>query len=727
MNYSSKHYKMKVYKTRQIRNIALLGNAGSGKTTLAEAMLLEGGVINRKGDVVAKTTVSDFNLIEQEYGNSVYSSVLYTECKDTKLNILDTPGMDDLNSGLVSSLEVADLGLMLINASTGVEAGTEAAGRHAESKNIPMALLFNGLDHENANFEQSLEKCKASFGNKVTVVQYPFETGPTFHAIIDVLKMKMYRYGKDSGRAEVLDIPDSEKKRAEELQNQLFEMAAENDESLMETYFENGSLTEEELHKGMKLGILQRDLFPVLCSCAKKSIGIDRLLEVLSEIAPAPDERPMRKIEAGKQVTMNENDIPSLFVFKTAVETHVGEITYFKVMSGKITESIDLVNINNGSKERLSQLFVAAGKNRVKVPEIYAGDIGCTVKLKDTKYNQTLTLKEAGTQFAPIEFPNPRHRVAVKAVSETDDEKVGEVLNRIKYEDPTYVIEYSKELRQLIVHNQGEYHVNILKWFFDNVYKIDVEFKEPRIPYRETITKAAQADYRHKKQSGGAGQFGEVHMIIEPLEEGSVPKTAFVIDGKEYKLSIRDTQEYNLTWGGKLLFCNCIVGGSIDGRFMPAILKGIMEKMEQGPLTGSYARDIIVYVYDGKMHPVDSNEISFRLAGRNAFSMAFKKSNPKILEPIYDLEIWVPSERMGDVMSDLQGRRALIMGMGSEKGFEKITARVPLKEMNKYNTSLSSLTGGRGIFRMNFNAYEKVPADVQDALLKAYEAEQEEE
>jgi elongation factor G len=718
---------MKVYKTEQIRNIALLGNAGSGKTTLAEAMLLEGGVINRKGDVTAKNTVSDFNTIEQEFGNSVFSSVLYTECRDKKINILDTPGMDDLSSGVVSSLEVADMGLMLINASNGVEAGTEAAARHAESKHTPMAFVFNGLDHENANFEQSLENCRTSFGNKVTVIQYPLETGPGFHTIIDVLKMKMYRYGKDTIHPEVLDIPASELSHAEKQQNQLFEMAAENDEALMEVYFDKGALTEEEIHKGMKLGILHRDLYPVLCSCAKKNIGVGRLMEFITEIAPAPNNRPMRKIEAGKEVLMEENEVPSLFVFKTAVESHVGEITYFKVMSGKVTESIDLVNINNGSKERLSQLFITAGKSRVKVPEIMAGDIGCTVKLKDTKYNQTLTLKETGTQFAPIVFPNPRHRVAVKAVSETDDEKVGEVLSKIKFEDPSFVIEYSKELRQLIVHNQGEYHMNVLKWFFDNVHKIEVEFKEPRIPYRETITRAAQSDYRHKKQSGGAGQFGEVHMIIEPFEEGVSPKNAFVLDGKEYKLSLRDTQENILPWGGKLIYVNSIVGGSIDARFMPAILKGIMEKMEQGPLTGSYARDIIVYVYDGKMHPVDSNEISFRLAGRNAFSMAFKKSNPKILEPIYDLEIWVPDERMGDVMSDLQGRRALIMGMGSEKGFQKISAKVPLKEMNKYNTSLSSLTGGRGMFSMSFNAYEKVPADVQEALLKAYEAEQEEE
>lgn len=718
---------MKVYKTEQIRNIALIGNAGSGKTTLAEAMLFEGGIINRRGEVTSKNTVSDHTPIEQEYGNSVYSTVLYTEFMDKKINILDTPGMDDLNGQVISSLEIADLAVIMVNSSSGVEAGTEAAARYAEQKKTPTMFVFNQLDHENANFDQALDRCKSAFGNKVTVVQYPVETGPGFDSIIDVLKMKMYKYGKDGGKPEILDIPASEKDKAEELQNALIEMAAENEESLMELYFEQGSLSEDEIRKGMKLGMIQRDLFPVFCVCAKKDIGTARLMEFIVNVAPAPDELPMREIVSGDDVTMSASAAPSAFVFKTAVESHVGEITYFKVMSGKLTEGIDLVNSTNSSKERLSQIFAAAGKNRVKIPEIYAGDIGCTVKLKDTRYNQTLTTKEGATVFAPMIFNSARHRVAVKAVNETDDEKVGEVLNRIKYEDPSFVVEYSKELRQLIVSSQGEYHMNILKWFFDNVYKIEVNFNEPRIPYRETITKAAQADYRHKKQSGGAGQFGEVHMIIEPYEEGASPRNSFVLDGKEYKISLRDVQENNLPWGGKLIYVNSIVGGSIDARFMPAILKGIMEKMEQGPLTGSYARDIIVYVYDGKMHPVDSNEISFKLAGRNAFSMAFKKANPKILEPIYDLEVWMPSERMGDVMSDLQGRRALIMGMGSEKGFEKITARVPLKEMNKYATSLSSVTGGRGLFKMGFNAYEKVPADVQDELLKAYEAEQEDE
>jgi elongation factor G len=435
----------------------------------------------------------------------------------------------------------------------------------------------------------------------------------------------------------------------------------------------------------------------------------------------------MRQIVQGKEVVMSETSPASLFVFKTALEPHVGEVTYFKVMSGKLTEGKDLYNTYNNGKERLSQLFVTAGKTRAAVPELVAGDIGCTVKLKDTKFNQTLCDKELDLKFAPIKFPDPKFRVAVKAVSETDDEKVGEILHKVKEEDPTYVVNYVKELKQLIVEGQGEYHLNTLKWYFDHIHKIDIEFKSPKIPYRETITKFAQADYRHKKQSGGAGQFGEVHMIIEPFEEGRQPKNMFVYGGKEMKISVRDTQEMPMPWGGKLVFHNCIVGGSIDARFLPAILKGIMEKMEEGPLTGSYARDIRVYIYDGKMHPVDSNEISFRLAGRNAFSTAFKNAGPKILEPIYDLDVWVQADRMGDVMSDLQGRRALIMGMGSERGYEKITARVPLKEMGKYSTSLSSLTGGRGVFNMKFAAYEKVPQEVQDELLAAYAAEEKEE
>lgn len=718
---------MKVYKTEEIRNIALIGNAGSGKTTLAEAMLFEGGVINRRGEVTAKNTVSDYNQIEQDYGNSVFSTLLYTEYNGKKINILDTPGMDDLCGSVVQALSVTALSLITINAAAGVEAGTEAAGRQAEHADTPLVYVFNQLDHENTNFESALEQCKNTFGKKVTVVQYPVDAGPSFSSIVDVLKMKMYKYPKDGGKPEILDIPASEKAKADGLHNELVEMAAENEEALMELYFDKGTLTEDEMRQGIKIGMLERGLFPVFCTCARKNMGVGRLMEFITNISPAPSEKKMTAITEGKEVKMDASDSPSIFVFKTAVESHVGEITFFKVMSGTIKEGIDLINTSTGNKERLSAVFVSAGKNREKVDQLVAGDLGCTVKLKDTKYNQTLSTKEAGTKFKEITFPSSRHTVAMKAENDADDEKVGEVLNKIKYEDPTYIIEYSKELKQLLVHGQGEYHLNILKWYFDNIYKIKVDYLTPKIPYRETITKFAQGDYRHKKQSGGSGQFGEVHLIIEPYEEGSEPRKMFKIGDKEQKMAVRAVEEHELPWGGKLVFCNCIVGGSIDARFLPAILKGIMEKMDTGPLTGSYARDIRVYVYDGKMHPVDSNEISFKLAGRNAFNMAFKNAGAKILEPICDLEVWTPSDRMGDVMSDLQGRRAMIMGMGSEKGLEKITAKVPQKEMNKYTTALSSITGGRGVFAISFDDYEKVPADVQEELLKAYEAEQEEE
>lgn len=718
---------MKVYKTDEVRNIALVGNAGSGKTTLAEAMLFEGGVINRKGDVGAKNTVSDYNPIEQDYCNSVFSTLMHTEYNGKKINIMDTPGMDDLCGGVVSSLSVTALGLLTINASNGVEAGTEAAARHADKANTPLVVVLNQLDHENSNYESTLEECKTAFGNKITIIQYPVNAGTGFSAIIDVLKMKMYTYKDESGKPEISDIPESELEKAEELHNELVEKAAENEEALMELYFDKGTLTEDEMRKGIKLGMLELTLYPVFCTTAKKSIGVGRLMEFITNIAPAPKEKKMTEIISGKEVKMDASEPTSLFVFKTAVEPHVGEITYFKVMSGVAKEGIDLINSKTGNKERLSQVFVPDGKSREKVDELHAGDLGCTVKLKETRFNQTLAAKEIGTEFAPIVFPTPRHTVAAKAIADADDEKVGEILSKIKYEDPTYVIEYSKELKQQLIHAQGEYHLNVLKWYFDNVHKVDVEYLKPKIPYRETITKPAQADYRHKKQSGGAGQFGEVHMIIEPYEEGAEPKKMFKFGDKEQKISVRAVEEHKLDWGGKLVFVNSIVGGSIDARFLPAILKGIMEKIEEGPLTGSYARDIIVYVYDGKMHPVDSNEISFKLAGRNAFSMAFKNAGPKILEPILNLEVWVPSDRMGDAMSDLQGRRAMIMGMGSEKGMEKITAKVPQKEMYKYTTALSSITGGRGVFKISFDGYEKVPSDVQEELLKAYEAEQEEE
>ena len=718
---------MKTYQTDQIKNITLLGNSGSGKTTLAESMLFNGGVIERRGTVDGKNTVSDYRPIEQENGNSIFATVLYAEFHNKKINILDTPGLDDFSGGVISSLYASDTAVMTINVQNGVEVGTEIHFRHAEKVHKPLILVVNGLDHEKANFEKSIEMMKERLGSNVIMVQYPVNEGVGFNSIIDVLRMKMLQYPKDGGLAKVADIPDDHKERAAELHSALVEKAAESDESLMELFFANDSLTEEEIRKGIAKGLVTRGIFPVFCVSSKNNIGVDRLMEFIVSEAPSITEMPFPVNSKGNEVKPKPDGPASVYVFKSSIEEHIGEINYFRVYSGRITENLDVVNSNNGTKERLSQLYICAGKNRSRVPELNTGDIGAFVKLKNTKTDHTLNAPGNDWRFEGVRFPDPKYRTAIKAQSESDDEKLGEALNKIHLEDPTIIIEYSKELKQIIIHGQGEYHLNIMKWHLDNIYKIPTSYHPPKIPYRETITKSAQADYRHKKQSGGAGQFGEVHMIIEPFVEG-VPELAMQkIGGKEIKLSVRDKEEINLAWGGKLVYVNCIVGGSIDARFMPAILKGIMEKIEIGPLTGSYARDIRVYVYDGKMHPVDSNEISFRLAGRNAFSTAFKNAGPKILEPIYDVEIMVPADRMGDVISDLQGRRGMVLGMASEKRFEVIKARVPLAEMNKYSTALSSITGGRAMYTMKFSEYAQVPGDVQDAVIKAYAEEEEEE
>lgn len=717
---------MKTYETRSIRNVALLGSTGAGKTILTEAMMLEGKLIDRKGTIAGKNTVSDYTEIEQLNQKSVYATPIFTEFMDCKLNIIDTPGADDFVGAVLTALHVSATALMVVNAQHGVEVGTEILARWVDKLHKPMVIALNQLDHEKANYERAMESLEQSFGNKVIAVQYPLTVGSGFDSFIDVLLMKMYKFTGDTGQREELPIPDSEMERAKALHLKLIEAAAENDEKLMELYFEKGSLTEDEIRKGLAAGLALRSVYPVFCTSGTKSIGVKRLMEFLIKVGPSPLENEVPTNEAGTPIPPDSTAPLQLFVFKTMIEPHIGEVNYFKVMSGKLTENVDLLNLNTQTRERIAQIFVALGKNRTKVAELMAGDIGCMVKLKNTKSGQTLVAGNEGSPFPPFKLPNDKYRTAIKPMNEAETEKLGELLNRMHQEDLTFNVEFSKELRQMIVAGQGEHHLNTIKWILTNVHKCEVEFIAPRIPYRETITKVAQADYRHKKQSGGAGQFGEVHLIIEPYEEGMPAPTKYKVNGKEISLNIRDTQEIDLEWGGKLVFYNCIVGGAIDARFLPAILKGVMEKMEQGPLTGSYARDIRVAVYDGKMHPVDSNEISFKLAGRNAFRNAFKEAGPKIMEPIYEVDVLVPSDFMGDVMSDLQNRRAVIIGMDSDKGFEHIQARVPLAEIGRYSTALSSLTGGRATYNMKFVGYEQVPADVQEKLLKAYQDTEEE-
>lgn len=710
---------MKVYKTNEVRNIALIGGAKSGKTTTAEAMLFEGGLVNRRGTIEDKNTVSDYREIELERQNSVSSTVLYAEFKGKKINIIDTPGFDDFIGEVVAALNVVDTAVMLVNAQNGVEVGTEITWRQTNKNQTPVIFAVNQMEHEKANFEETVRQLKTQFGGNVTVLQYPVSEGHSFNAVIDLLQMKMLKFPDGGGKAEVLDIPAGEMAKAESLQGALIEKAAESDEALMEAFFENGSLTEEQLANGLKAGIISRGLFPVFCMSAKHNKGVGRLMEFICSTVPAPDEMPAKKTTGGKELKCNIADPTSLQIFKISIEEHLGEIAFFKVYAGEVTEAMDLVNSSNSGKERIPQLLLVAGKKREKVEKICAGDIGATIKLKSTRTGDTLnSAKNADDTIVPIGFPAPKISMAVKAKNSGDDEKLGTRLNEMHKVDQTLQVEYSKELKQVILKGQGELHLNIAKWHLEHLDKIAIEYFAPKIPYRETITKSAKAMYRHKKQSGGAGQFGEVHMLVEPYYEGMKFQSEF---------PVRGTDEHQLSWGGKLVYNNCIVGGSIDARFMPAILKGIMEKIEEGPLTGSYARDIVVNIYDGKMHPVDSNELAFKLAGRNAFKEAFKNAGPKILEPIYDVEVMVPADRMGDIMTDLQGRRAIIMGMDSEGNYQKIKAKVPLAEMNRYSTALSSLTSGSGTYSLAFGEYAQVPPDVQTALLKAYEEQEKEE
>jgi len=714
---------MKTYQTKEIKNIALLGSDGAGKTTLTEALLYESGIISRRGRITQKNTVSDYLPVEQEYGYSVFATPFHVEYNNKKLNIIDCPGSDDFAGAALTAMGVTDTTVILLNGAAGPEVATQNHFRLTEKMQKPVIFLVNRLDEE-FDYDHLLEQLQGIYGSKVVPVQYPIKTGPDFNAVIDVLLMKKYSWKPEGGAPIIEDIPADQMDKAMEMHKALVEAAAEHDETLMEKFFETEELSEDEMRDGIRAGLASRGMFPVFCVCAGKDMGVRRLMEFLGNVVPFVDQMPAAHNTRGEEVKCDANGPTSLYFFKTAVEPHIGEVQYFKVMSGVVREGDDLTNADRGSKERIAQLFVCAGANRTKVTELVAGDIGCSVKLKDVKTGNTLNGKDCDNRFAFIKYPEPKYIRAIRAANEAETEKMMNVLQRMSQEDPTWVVEQSKELRQILVKGQGEFHLRTLKWRMENNDKIQIVFDEPRIPYRETITKAARSDYRHKKQSGGAGQFGEVHLIIEPYADGQPVSEVYRFGGQEFRINAKSEEVIDLEWGGKLVFINSVVGGAIDARFMPAILKGIMSKMEQGPLTGSYARDVRVIVYDGKMHPVDSNELSFMLAGRNAFSQAFKEAGPKLLEPIYDVDVFVPGDKMGDVMSDLQGRRGMIMGMTSESGYEKLSAKVPLKEMSSYSTSLSSITGGRASFVMKFASYELVPADVQQKLQKEFEESQ---
>lgn len=717
---------MKEYSTKDIRNVVLIGSAKSGKTTLSEAMLFEGKVIARRGTVEDKNTVSDNEEIEKINQRSIFATPLYAEFMNTKFNVIDAPGSDDFIGGAVSAFKVCENGILVINAQQGVEVGTDIFARYADKYKLPLIVAVNQLDSEKADWEKTIAEMKETFGHKPIIVQFPVNPGPSFDGFIDVLKMKYYHFKDDNGTREDLDIPANLMDEAETLRQELIEKAAEFDDTLMERFFENGSLTEDEIREGLGKGIRQGGVLPVFCLSGKKDIGVKRLMEFTIKTAISPAETKF-VTKDGNEVECNAGNPTSIFIYKTDVEPHLGEVSYFKVMSGHLTEGMDLENAETGDKERLSAIYAVAGAKKEKVSGLQAGEIGCTVKLRAGKTNVTLSQLGSGIAYEHIVFPASKYRCAIKAESQNDETKLGEALSKISAQDPTIIVEYSKELKQTILSGQGEQHINVCKWRLENEFGVKVVLFAPKIPYRETITKVATATYRHKKQSGGAGQFGEVSILICPIVEGVPFTNKFKIDGKDVVLNVKTKEEFDLEWGGRLEFYNCVVGGAIDARFMPAILKGLNDKMTEGPLTGSYARDIRVFVYDGKMHPVDSNEISFILAARNAFKEAFRNAGPKIMEPIYNVEIMTPADYMGACMSDLQNKRAIIEGMSSDKGFSVLKARVPLAELYRYSTTLSSLTSGAATFTMEFADYQPVPADVQTKLLAEYAAQEKEE
>lgn len=699
---------MAEFDTSHVKNIVLLGHAGSGKTTLAECMLYEAGIISRRGNTAERNTTGDYHELEQERGNSIFSKLLHTRWRGYKINILDTPGYDDFVGEVLSALRVADTGVMLLNAVMGVEVGTEVIWEYTEKFKTPMIFAVNKLDDDNADFEKTVREAKAHFGNKIVIVQYPLQTGSGFHEIIDVLRMTLYKFKADGGKPEKCPIPESERARADALHKELIEAIASNDESLMEIYFDKGELMEDEMKLGMKKAMINHDLFPLFCLSAERNMGSGRLMGFIDNVCPSANEMPPQVTKKGEKLPCDAAGPTCIFIYKTVSEPHVGELSFFKVYSGTVKSGMELDNESTQVTEKINQLFLVEGNKRTATNELVAGDIGATLKLKNTHTNNTLHTRGKNYELPPIEYPSPNMTVAIEPLKKGEEEKLSQALHQLREEDPTLLVEVSSELKQTLIHCQGDMHLAVAKWKIEHNHKLEVKFEKPKIPYRETIRKMADASYRHKKQSGGAGQFGEVYLRVEPWYEGMPePKD----------LTVRGRDSYDLDWGGKLVFYNCIVGGAIDARFLPSILKGVMEKMHNGPLTGSYARDIRVCVYDGKMHPVDSNDISFKIAGLQAFRQAFQQADPQILEPIYRVEVLCPDDLTGAVMGDLQSRRAIVEGIDSEGHFQKIIARVPLAEMNGYSSSLRSITQGRAKFKNSFLEYAPVPFEIQRRLI----------
>jgi elongation factor G len=699
---------MKVYDDKYIKNVAFVGAHGSGKTTLAETMLFEAGLLNRRGTVEQKNTVADYHEIEQERQTSIYATPLHTEWRNYKINIIDTPGLDDFIGEIISSIRVVDTVVAVLNAQNGVEVGTEIIWNYIDKYLKPTLFVINQIDHPNANFDESFKSIKSLVGNNAVKIQYPIMMDGA-QCIIDVLKMKCYKFKPEGGKPEKLEIPEDQKVLADQLHNELVEKAAENDEELLELFFDKGTLNEDEMRQGIKAGMLNHELFPVFCVSALNDMGSGRLMGFIDNVAPAAADLKEEQSVEGDTIIRKKDAPTALFVFKTVYQPNLGQVTFFKVKSGEVKLNDRLENSRNDETEILNQLYIMDGKNREAVSKLTVGDIGATLKLKYTETNDTLHTPGKPITIKPINYPEPRIKKTVNAVNKKDEEKLHESLRKIHSQDPTVVVEYSKELKQQLLGCQGELHLATIGWTLKNIYGIEAQFEQPRIAYRETIQRSSTASYKHKKQSGGSGQFGEVHMKIEPWHEGMQEPEGFNLRGKE---------EVKLPWGGKLIFYNCIVGGVIDLRYLPSIMKGVLEVMEEGPLTKSYVRDVRVMVYDGKMHSVDSNDISFKIAGAHAFKEAFLNANPKLLEPVQELVVKVPEEMVGNVMTDLQSRRSIIQGFESNAQYQILRSLTPSAELYGYSTDLRSLTQGRATFSSTFSSYQPVPHNIQEGLIK---------
>lgn len=699
---------MKIYDDKHIKNIAFVGAHNCGKTTLAETMLFEAGLINRRGTIEQKNTVADYHEIEHEREASIFATPLHTEWRNYKINIIDTPGLDDFIGEIISSIRVSDTIVTVLNAQHGVEIGTEIIWNYIDKYLKPTLFVVNQMDHPNANFDESFKSIKTLVGNHAVKIQYPIVIDGA-QCIIDVLKMKLYKFSPEGGKPEKFPIPEDQKELADELHNELVEKAAENDEELLELFFDKGTLNEDEMRQGIKAGMLNHELFPVFCVSALNDMGTGRLMGFIDNVAPAAaDLKPEQSVD-GETIVRKKEEPTALFVFKTVFQPNLGQITFFKVESGEVKLNDKLVNSRNEETEILNQLFIMDGKKREPVSKLTVGDIGATLKLKYTETNDTLHAAHKPIAIKPIQYPKPRIKKTVSAVNKKDEEKLHEALKKLHIQDPTIKSEYSKELRQQLIGCQGELHLATIDWALKNIYGIEAKFEKPKIPYRETIQRSAIASYKHKKQSGGSGQFGEVHLKIEPWHEGMEEPQGFNVRGKE---------EIDLPWGGKLVFYNCIVGGVIDLRYLQSIMKGVLEVMENGPITKSFVRDVRVMVFDGKMHSVDSNDISFKIAGAHAFKEAFLNAKPKLLEPVQVLEVKVPEEMVGNVMTDLQSRRSIIQGFENNDNYQILKCVTPTAELYGYSTDLRSLTQGRATFISNFSSYQPVPQNIQEELIK---------